>query len=106
MTMTRTCDACGVPFITTRSTARWCSARCRKRVQRGSINATTEPGRVALSIEVSADIAAELTERAHDRRQTVAGLLEDLAKAAAAGQFLELVDMRTDGHRGWAVISP
>jgi len=99
--VTRTCDSCGEPFLTTRSTARWCSARCSKRGQRGAVNPLT-----SLSVEVSAAVAAGLAELAEARALTVPALLLELVEAASAGRLVELVDMRTDDHRGWVVIEP
>lgn len=41
--MQRTCEACSAPYEASRPTARFCSERCKKRVQRGQVPFAVAP---------------------------------------------------------------
>jgi hypothetical protein len=61
--VSRLCDSCGEPFETKRPNARWCSARCNKRGQRGhvvdlSAKAEAPPAAAAVSVAVLAELVA------------------------------------------------
>lgn len=43
------CQVCGTSFVPTRSDARMCSARCRKRKQRGTVYVLTPEDRAAIA---------------------------------------------------------
>jgi hypothetical protein len=51
----RTCEVCGRPLLSLRSTKRFCRATCRQRARRGTLYATTSEAFVRALFEVIGD---------------------------------------------------
>lgn len=62
--MIKRCEICGREFMAQRSTAKYCSARCRQMARRG-IPYEGEPGRPDVRISMTDDEVAEVVQRAH-----------------------------------------
>lgn len=72
--MLRKCEICGIEFVCQRSTARYCSDRCRQSAHRGIVS--VEPREVQpLERRMSDDEVSEVVTRAH-------GVAADLSRAS------------------------
>lgn len=77
--MVRRCEICGKEFVAQRSTARYCSARCRKRKERAKedyafVGIIKAP--VPSEINLTEDEVLAIIQRAHNAA-------EDLSRAAS-----------------------
>ena len=63
--MIKNCEICGREYVAQRSTAKYCSAKCKQAAYRGAVfTGTLEPPDVRVSM--SRDEVVELVGRAHD----------------------------------------
>ena len=60
--MKRQCDSCGTEFEAKRAHARWCSARCSKRGQRGVLRSPDPVPVVEVEPVLVVSVRADLTE--------------------------------------------
>ena len=96
----RSCEQCGVSFVPRRSTARFCSPRCRKRSSRGT--ESDAPGYLPVRVSVSPGATSVFA--------AVATELGDELSSTALGQAALVVAARLDasessGDSGSAVAS-